>query len=110
MSRFVDVVLRRPRFGGGLGRAAGCRVSAPSSEKRLSSETYKRLNLGVAVSAVSALVGILWAAKMKCHVLWVFLTLGLFLPGGVFVFIILCAAAAAAATGDLLVHLLRAAL
>ena len=53
-----------------------------AGEKRLSSETYKRLNLGVAVSAVSALVGILWAAKMKCHVLWVFLTLGLYNVAG----------------------------
>jgi len=50
--------------------------AAVAGEKRLSSDTYKKLNLGGILSAISALLGICWAAKMKCQVLWVFLTLG----------------------------------
>ena len=49
-----------------------------AGDKRMSSDTYKKLNLGVIVSSVSALVGIAWAAKMNCKVLWVFLTLGIY--------------------------------
>merc|ERR1711904_766130 len=49
-----------------------------AGEKRLSSDTYKKLNLGSILSSISALVGICWAAKMKCKVLWIFLTLGLY--------------------------------
>ena len=52
--------------------------AAVAGEKRLSSDTYKKLNFGIILSAISALMGIGWAAKMKCQVLWVFLTLGLY--------------------------------
>ncbi|QDZ19661.1 hypothetical protein HOP50_03g21790 [Chloropicon primus] len=53
-------------------------TAAVAGEKRLSSETYRNLNLGVILSAISALMGIFWASTMKCQVLWVFLTLGVY--------------------------------
>ena len=52
--------------------------AAVAGRKRLSSDTYKKLNVAGILSSVAALVGMLWSAKMKCQVIWVFLTLGLY--------------------------------
>ena len=52
--------------------------AAVAGRKRLSSDTYKKLNVAGILSAAAALVAIAWSAKMKCQVIWVFLTLGLY--------------------------------
>ena len=51
-------------------------TAAVAGEKRLSSETYKKLNLGTIMGSFCALAGFFWAAKMECRVVWVILTLG----------------------------------